>query len=480
MIHRLRSWAPLLVLLAFAAALYTFGMGRTSLGASEAYSALVASQPTLGAVIESALRFDPGKPALYHVALHYFGAVFGYSELSLRGFSVLFALASLILVYLFGLELFGERAALAAAVIWAFNPLAFVLAPWARMYAMFIAAVLADLLLLWRVRRDPGPGSIAALGLLTAAMIYTHLCGALFAAAAGAIALRDLYRGHPGRGVWIGLGIGAILMLPFAPAGITQVRGLLFGHWLDWIGGAHQGSIVLKIATGAALAALGAESVFGCSYERDDHEPVRFCLMWLIVPLAGLGAGSILIRPMLETRYVAPVAPALALLTARGLAAFGDRVRNLAMLAIAEAFVVIFAYYQPSRYEPWRDIARMVAQAGTTQPIFFESGFVVDEGSRRDRAPEGFREGYFRIPFDRYYRGPNPRVTIDPLEPAKARDLMAREAIANHGAWLISGKSDRQARAEMPQDRSLVVEPLLRSDFTRVYRIIPRATEPPS
>lgn len=476
-IRRWRGWVAPLGLLASAAALYTFGITRTPLGASEAYSALAAGQPTLGAVIQSALRFDPGKPALYHVALHYFGAVFGYSELSLRGFSVLFALGALVLVYLLGLELFGERTALAAAVIWAFNPLLFVLAPWARMYTMFVAAVLAELLVVWRVRLRPSPGSIAALGVLSAAMIYTHLCGALFAASAGAIALRDLYRGRPCRGLWMGLGLGALLTLPLVPVGMAQMRALLFGHWIDWIGVARQRSIVLKIATGAALAALGAELVFGRSHEHDDREPVRFSLIWLIVPLAALGAGSILIRPMLEARYVAPAAPALAMLIARGLAAFSDRVRNLAVLAIAETFVVIFIYYQPSRYEPWRDIARMVAQGDSTQPIFFESGFVSDQARPSDSAREGFPEGYFRVPFDHYYHGANPRITVDPFEPAKARALITREAHAAHGAWLISGKSDSQARAELPQGRSLVVEPLLDSVFTRVYRIVPRATQ---
>ena len=73
-------------LFAVTALLYSFHLGSWSLGASEAYSALAATQSSFAGVIQEALRFDPGKPPLYQLLLHCFVRLFGNSEASLRGF----------------------------------------------------------------------------------------------------------------------------------------------------------------------------------------------------------------------------------------------------------------------------------------------------------------------------------------------------------------------------------------------------------
>ncbi|HEV3109531.1 MAG TPA: hypothetical protein VGY99_03475 [Candidatus Binataceae bacterium] len=88
---------PVIILFFAAAVVYCFGLGRT-LGASEAYSALAASQPTIQMVAQNAMSLDPGKPVLYHLVLHYFSACFGAGEASLRAMSIIFGLITVALV----------------------------------------------------------------------------------------------------------------------------------------------------------------------------------------------------------------------------------------------------------------------------------------------------------------------------------------------------------------------------------------------
>src|ERR1700688_1680985 len=153
-----RSRRPLEIFAAiFVAAgfIYSFHLGTDALGASEAYSAWAAAKPNVGAIVRTPVLHDPGKQVFYYVVLHYYTRMFGLSEISLRSLSVIFSLTTLVLIFAIGCEMFDDNTALAAAAIWAFNPLAVVFAHTARMYSMLIAIALAQLLTLWRVRQRP-------------------------------------------------------------------------------------------------------------------------------------------------------------------------------------------------------------------------------------------------------------------------------------------------------------------------------------
>src|SRR5882757_1347681 len=102
-----------------AAALYSFHLGKDSLGASEAYSAWAASKPSVAAIVRTPVMDDPGKQVFYYVVLHYFARIFGLSEIALRTMSVAFALASVALIFAVGREMFDSQTGVAAAAIWA-------------------------------------------------------------------------------------------------------------------------------------------------------------------------------------------------------------------------------------------------------------------------------------------------------------------------------------------------------------------------
>src|SRR5208337_1354139 len=152
--------------------------GGASLDDAEAYSAFIATRHSLRDVLAANLSFDPGKPGLYALALHWYCGVFGSGEVALRSFSAAFALGDVLLVFALTDQLFGPETALAASAIWAFNPITLLLARWARMYTMFVALALADLLALRAVEERPSAARVLAMGAVGAAMLYTHL-GAL-------------------------------------------------------------------------------------------------------------------------------------------------------------------------------------------------------------------------------------------------------------------------------------------------------------
>ncbi len=182
-----------LAVLGLAAGAYAYSMDR-SLVANETYSALAAFQPSIGLVAQNALRFDPGKPVLYHILLHWFCGIFGHSEASIRAMSMFFGVATLALLFALGQDLFGFGIGIVAALLWAFNPEALVTARLGRMYSLFTALALAHVWAISRLLHKQTPGASALAGLAGGAMLYTHLDGVLIIAADCVVVVREFRR----------------------------------------------------------------------------------------------------------------------------------------------------------------------------------------------------------------------------------------------------------------------------------------------
>ena len=475
-----------------AAATYFFQLGRAGFDDAEAYSAYIAGRPTLRAVFDASLNLDPGKGGgLYVFALHWYCGLFGTGEIALRAFSAAFALASLMLVYGLAAELFGAETALVAAMLWAFNPMALIVARWARMYSMFISLALGSLFAMLNLQRRATAARIATFGILGAAMLYTHLGGALILGAEAALLARDRWRGRSIFAGCLGIAIALTLFAPIAPVALAQVHSSALGHRFDWIGSARQTPRTIKVVGSLAAAAIGLVLVFGPSMPFDragaspiDHaEPIRWCAIWPILPLLTLAMGSLILHPMFEIRYIAPVTAGFAILAAAALNFAGTRIRNLATAAITSAFLIVtilFHLYHPP-FELWRRIAREVGAAQSpSQAVFFEAGYVMSTsqaaGLDVDSLIEVLPNGYLRVPFDYYFAGPNPRRALNPFRPALAREAIAQSARRNVGAWLVSHLNDDDLAAELPSREAFDRDRITYDESISVslYHIIPR------
>lgn len=426
--------------LALCAGVYFYRLSEP-LGSSEAYSALAAGAGTVGQAIGVALEYDPGKPPLYHVLLHLFGLWFGVSETSLRAFSGLWAIATVILTYFVGCELFAPATAVCAAAIWASNPLTFFFARWARMYTMFIALSAALFWLLLRLRRNPDSRvTTAGLGLAAALLLYTHMLALLFIGAAIAILLRDTLTRGFAAAPWLALAAALIVFAPFVPMELAQGRALLSAHWMDYLGAiSHHSPFTraLSLALGLALATW----LLMFPRHETEYEALRFCSFWLLLPLAAMACGSIVVRPMLQVRYVAPVGPAAALLLAGLLACWGSKIRNLVTTAVVGLGLVSFIPYLQITPEPWPRIAQL-ASGYPNQPVIFETGpIVVDGAARVEGSAKVFPHGYYRAVFDYYCRSSTPRLAFDPAFSEDARQMLATDVNRAGGGWLIAARS---------------------------------------
>ncbi len=455
-----------------AAVLYAWRLGADSLGASEAYSAWAAAHRSVGTIVGIPVLYDPGKQILYYVLLHFWTMPLGHSEVALRSLSVGFALGAVFLLFAIGREAFGAETAAAGAAIWAFTPTAVIYAHRARMYSMYIAVGLAHLYAFQRVRNRPTRGSAAACALLGAVLLYTHVAAIVLIGAEFVILARDLTRGRRNLYAWIALVAALAMFAPWAPVLVRQSRALVEGHWLDWIGVPHHYSILTKAAVVAASAALTIWFAFGRRIETDEREPIRWCATLAILPIAAFAAGSIVVRPMFNLRYVAPSLAIVALTAAAMLDLAGSRVRNLGAAAMVGAMLFLAPVMRPVP-QRWRETAAMVSAGNPRWPVFMESGFVSPPGVQQ--VPNGgFPFGYYAIPFGYYFHGANPQVIVAGFDPGAARKTISQRAAQAGGGWLITWKTDAaDARRELPPPAEISATPVLHAQNVVVYRLAP-------
>src|SRR5260370_1717311 len=311
--RELLSRAPVQIFVAIfivAALVYSFRLGADALGASEAYSAWAAAEPSIGAIVRMPVLHDPGKQVFYYIVLHCYAGIVGLSEISVRSMSVIFSLIPLLLIFAIGREMFDEHTALAASAIWAFNPYAVVFAHTARMYPMFIAIALAHLIMLLRVRASPNTANAIICGVLGAAVPYTHMAGLLIVGAEAAILLRDLARGRRDTMAWIAIILAVVLFVPYLSVAIRQSQDLIYGHSLDYLGPPYNYPLAIKVAAGLVAASVTLWLMFGPTIEADRDAPIRLPLAWIGLPALAFIVGPVILHPTFNPPYPPPGTPA--------------------------------------------------------------------------------------------------------------------------------------------------------------------------
>lgn len=161
--------------------LLALAAGQKSFWYDEAYTA-AASGPGFAALSQATA--EDVHPPLLVALLGAWGKVFGYNEVGLRSFSILFAALALLLTFWLARELLDERAALAAAAVLGFSPLFIMFAHNARYYALSACLALIVTLAMYRSQATGkmrylllyGFASLAFLYLLYTALIVILLC----------------------------------------------------------------------------------------------------------------------------------------------------------------------------------------------------------------------------------------------------------------------------------------------------------------
>jgi len=291
--------------------------------------------------------------SLYYFLLH-FWLYFGGSGFFVRALSVLFAVASVPVIYLLGRRLFDSRVGLIASALMAVNAYHVQYSQDARSYSLMVLLCLLSSLYFLKCLSEPSRWNRAAYVLSSELAVYAQFFSALLLIAQW-FSLKMLDRGQIPRRTrddwrWI-----ALLVSPVAAFVATTGTGPL--RWVQrsglkdlWIFALHLtgngGPWLLLASVAACLAALLPTGLMrGARRVPWETWRYRFLLSWLLFPILLTLALSV-INPLFVPRYFIFCLPALFLLMACGIA----RLRPGRLRAPALLFVLILSFRGTAGY----------------------------------------------------------------------------------------------------------------------------------
>jgi hypothetical protein len=317
--------------------------------------------------IPGVLRHD-GNPPLYYMTLHVWMSLFGSTETATHSLSLVFGVLTIPAGGWAAWSLFGRRAGIMAAILFAFNAWLTAYAQETRMYELMgLLGVLATAGYIHGFVYQRRRYLFLFAATLTL-MLYTHSWGTFFFAGS-LIALIPTYLAAEDRRAllkdaamaFIGAGI---LYLPWVPTLLYEVAHTAapwdssprFGAPVqisrDLLGG-DRITMVLVLA-----AAVGLGSLFTRAHRRTREWTTLLTLLLLPVATLGLAWVSSQVTPAWASRYFAPVLGAILLLIAWGC----SRARVLGVIAIvaAVAFLAKPSAFTPQYKSDMRDVAAEV------------------------------------------------------------------------------------------------------------------------
>lgn len=376
---RVPAWASAGALLVVLVALSGFIRTRYIAGPfweDEAITTGIASHSL--SAIPGVLRHD-GSPPLFYLLLHVWISVFGSSESATHALSLLFGLLSIPAGMWAGWSLFGRRAGLYAAVLFAFSTFLTAYAQETRMYELMgLLGLLATAAFLhafvYRRRRY-----LIMFAVCEALMLYTHAWGIFFGAGA-VLALIPVWRVSEDRRGLVrdavfAFGGAGILFLPWLPNFIYQASHT----GAPWAPPPRFGAPVLisrdllggdRITVAVVLAGIiGLAPLFTRAYRATRETTLMWTLIALPVATLVLAWLASQITPAFVSRYFAPILAAILLLAAWGCARAG--IVGLVALALSIVFVVHVASYTPQYKSDMRDVG------GELTPLLHPSDLVI-------------------------------------------------------------------------------------------------------
>jgi mannosyltransferase len=311
-----------------------------------------------------------GSPPLYYLVLHYWMLVFGQGDFAVRALSGIFSVATLPLLWFAGRRLGGRRMAWAALLLGASSPWAIYYATDTRPYSLMALEAVAWYLAVVRAVEQPSRRRLVVLGVLTAALMYTHYWDLYLVAVGGAWVLwrwgreswppgTDLrsasgtdLRSASGalRKVFWAMCGGVLLWLPWSPVFVYQVRHTgtpwssppgpenLLGVFSFFAGPGGWGALltyVLFILVGFALFARVGPKASSVVVELRVQPRAREIGLLVVGTLSLALAAGMVTGAAFDSRYIAVVFPLFVLLCSLGLTTFASPKVTSGILAVA-------------------------------------------------------------------------------------------------------------------------------------------------
>jgi hypothetical protein len=360
-------------------------LGRLEMSPDEGASWGAASARTVAEVIARQARLNPGKLPIHDLMLHGWIALFGESLPAMRAMSALLGTVSILLVCLVTRELLESGAgedriftsdevafvAAAAAALFAVNIVTIKYTREARMYAVMLAASLAQVAMFIRALRRGGGADCAAVAILTAAAVGSNFSAVLVPMTEVLWLIYALARSgwrftDPGARrilmVAAALGAGAIALGPklFTSFGATTAGTA--GGIIRWIKPPplYAPLALFNKAIGSfAFPVLAALAIWGVvrGWRIGARDAVRFALLWMWAPPLIMMLASYALTPIFVERYALTCFVPFFILAAMGI--FAQRTDFARSSALAVAILLsaghIVSYDRKPHDAQWRE-----------------------------------------------------------------------------------------------------------------------------
>lgn len=291
----------------------------------EAWTAL-ATQLPVGSLL--GITANDYHPPLYYLIIHFWGQMFGFSEISLRGFSFISIVLTVYAAYKIAYLLFKSRSlARQVGLLVGSAPILFIYAFEARVYAFIalLSALMIWVLLLWL--KTPTIKHVALLTLIAIALTYSHYYG-FFVVATGLV-LVVVKKPEFIRRLIFPAAVVLLSQLFWIPFILNQVSAVKSNYWIEPLSLMSFVDLSQKLLVGdrsfvglvvvcLSLLALIVWAIYQGLAKTKQRPTLIFLLSWLILPVI-MAALVSLVVPMFYYRYLVFVAVPIFILIAYGL-----------------------------------------------------------------------------------------------------------------------------------------------------------------
>lgn len=389
-----------------------------SLWLDEGYSVLWAKQDT-HEMIEAVSR--DVHPPLYFLILHYWIALFGDAEFTIRLLSVIFGTLAIFVIYRVGSLVSDRNVGLLSSLILSLSVFHVHYSQEIRGYSLMVLLTLISMYFFIRLLQER-KASVSVIYILSSILLfYTHFFGLFVIAAQNIYLILEfmLSRRETGPGPVRWLLLQATLFIAFMPwLGflVRQVQIVQSGAFLGWLPVPTILSLITTMFVYSAYfseyaplwvlaastllvfvyLALSANSLLmfkvpGIRPRRLDSGSALL-LAWLLTPMVLPFMVSQFFVPVYWTRFTMSASMALYILVARGIANTSTKVIRLSVigLVVALSFVSAWGFYATTDNEQWREVA----------------GYIEAHGEQNDLVL--INAWYCHIPFDYYFNETGP------------------------------------------------------------------------
>ncbi|MBI4149373.1 glycosyltransferase family 39 protein [Candidatus Woesearchaeota archaeon] len=368
-----------------------YHLDSQSIWFDEAFSIHLARQSVM-----EILMLKEYSPPLYYLIAHEWAALFGISEYAIRLLSVMFGVAGIYAMFLFGSLLYDKRIGIFAALFMAVSPLQVYYSQEARTYTLLLLLTLSSMYFYVQFYRERKLRNAILYLICSLLLLYSHAYAVFIVLVQNAhyMAMRYAYRLPMKRWAWM-QGVMLALYIPW----ILALPGLVAMGLYTWIPKPTLFTLsyaLYAFPAGEIFSILGLILVLVClalagilirqSRKSGLHREMLLLAVWAIAPIFASFIFSVLVTPIFTVKYVMISSLPFYILISLPLLRMKMATRIIVVSSIL-LLSVLLVYNQANTIskDPWREISGYVRANEQGEPIL-----VIDD--------------YESLPFSYYYQ----------------------------------------------------------------------------